>query len=492
MSKNPKTKKLSEATDEELVAELARRRAQSLPETFTMTDIELAVHEMHERGGPPSVAAMLSRMKPEKPTAKACPRCGKRIPVKARDRERTVRSLAGPVTFRRNYHYCEVCRFGFYPVDRLLDLPEEGELTAEMEKRVLDFAVNGPFDHIAERWLVHYPSPISANLARCVVERVGRQCESADELALQRELLAEPSQPTPLLLVQTDGSMLPLRGREPWKEAKVAAVVRTENYLPCTSRSRGCVTQARYVAVLGDQDEFAQSLRQALAAERAKEATTVAWLGDGAPENWTLAAHLTHGNCVEILDCQHAIENGMKAGRQLLGEEDPSLALWQRRLEQLIYGEDPEALIREVVDCITVADDAGLAALDDLTRYYRANAGRMRYSDYLDRGLPIGSGIVESAHRHVLQDRMKLAGQHWSLNGARRMARLRAAYRTAGPFLFHRAIRAVRSTHCHLPPTTDFTVRVGQTLGTYTRQRASRKGSSGVPPPRRYRRRASN
>ena len=41
------------------------------------------------------------------------------------------------MTFKRNYHDCERCKHGFYPVDRLLGVPEEGELTSEMEKRVL-------------------------------------------------------------------------------------------------------------------------------------------------------------------------------------------------------------------------------------------------------------------------------------------------------------------------------------------------------------------
>ena len=65
----------------------------------------------------------------------------------------------------------------------------------------------------------------------------------------------------------------------------------------------------------------------------------------------------------------------------------------------------------------------------------------MKYRLYRDEGLPIGSGAVESAHRHVLQTRMKCAGQHWSLRNARRMARLRAAYRTAGARRFYDAIR---------------------------------------------------
>src|SRR4051794_9374634 len=112
-------KDISEATVQELLDELAARVVDQHNGTPTMTDMELG-WERIARGGQdaPPIAAMLSRMKPEKPSAKACPRCGGRTPVKARDRERTVRSLAGMVTFRRNYHYCDQCKHGFYPVDR--------------------------------------------------------------------------------------------------------------------------------------------------------------------------------------------------------------------------------------------------------------------------------------------------------------------------------------------------------------------------------------
>ena len=79
----------------------------------------------------------------------------------------------------------------------------------------------------------------------------------------------------------------------------------------------------------------------------------------------------------------------------------------------------------------------------------------MRYRLYREEGgLPIGSGAVESAHRHVLQTRMKRAGQRWALRNARRMARLRAAYRTAGARRFYGAIRrAHRDTVAEKPRT---------------------------------------
>lgn len=65
----------------------------------------------------------------------------------------------------------------------------------------------------------------------------------------------------------------------------------------------------------------------------------------------------------------------------------------------------------------------------------------MDYRRFRQNGYPIGSGANESAHKHVLQARMKRAGQHWGLKGARRMSRLRAAYRTSGPENVYAAIR---------------------------------------------------
>ena len=95
-----------------------------------------------------------------------------------------------------------------------------------------------------------------------------------------------------------------------------------------------------------------------------------------------------------------------------------------------------------MLDCLpfTTTDDE-LTALDALVRYYRTNEKRMRYTEFREAGLPIGSGIVESAHKHVLQARMKQAGQRWSMLRGRRMVQLRALYRTAGPRRFHWAIR---------------------------------------------------
>lgn len=437
-------KTLSDFSKEDLVHDLAYRLAdEHFRRGMTMSEMELCIDDAFR--GANALAALrvfLSRMPIEAPTGKLCPTCGKRTPVKAKDRERTLRTLVGTVTLKRNYHYCDGCQLGWYPVDRALELPEEGELTAEMEKRALDFAINDVYGDCADRWRLHYRAPLSETLFRNVVSRVGQQCESADQHQLQAELKPTPEKLAEVLVAEVDGSYLAIRGIEPWKEAKVGVIYRHD---PVTKAP--IPNTARYVAVVNGLGEFAPVFEDALKVEKADEVYTVLWLGDGAIHNWRLAEQLLP-NAIQILDWYHAVKHAVDCGKVLLGEESSLLPLWQQRAEALLAAGDPAALIAELMECVALLPRRGrlecLTALDDLIRYYRTNAHRMRYAAFREAGWPIGSGAAESAHRHVLQVRMKRAGQRWAMPNARRMAGLRAAYRTAGPLDFYDAIRRAR------------------------------------------------
>ena len=59
--------------------------------------------------------------------------------------------------------------------------------------------------------------------------------------------------------------------------------------------------------------------------------------------------------------------------------------------------------------------------------YINNNRSKMNYPDYILNKYLIGSGAIESAHRTVLQKRMKLSGQRWSINGLSNMIKLRSA-----------------------------------------------------------------
>lgn len=434
MAKNRKS--IDEMSLEELRSELARREAEELGDD--MTSIEMALESSAEQFKLSALEARILRFGDESTSKKPCPRCGRPVRVREKNVERGVRTLSGKVTLKRNYHYCDHCKYGFYPRDRELGLPEQGDVSFEIEKRILDFGLNDTFEDAAERWTLHYNWSISENLVRRVVDRVGRRIEQADDTYLQHTLLEPETRQSKLVLVQNDGSMLPTR--EGWKEAKVAVVVRQEHYCSSHEVRRGLVSQARYVAVLGGQEEFKSALDKALRVERARKAAKIVWLADGALGNWRLAGELAPG-CVQILDWFHAVEAAMDCGKVLLQDCAELVPLWHKCCSRLLIEGQIEFAIEQLMECLELADDNGCEAINNVVRYFRNNRLRMNYPRYLRDGFPIGNGVAESSHRHVLQVRMKRAGQRWSIAKARRMVRLRAAYRTAGPRRLHASIR---------------------------------------------------
>ena len=58
--------------------------------------------------------------------------------------------------------------------------------------------------------------------------------------------------------------------------------------------------------------------------------------------------------------------------------------------------------------------------------YYERNREWMQYNQYIAAGLPIGSGAVEGACRHLVKDRMEGSGMRWKVNGAEAVLKLRA------------------------------------------------------------------
>ena len=66
--------------------------------------------------------------------------------------------------------------------------------------------------------------------------------------------------------------------------------------------------------------------------------------------------------------------------------------------------------------------------LAQVCAYLRKNRERMRYDEYLAKGYPIASGVIEGACRHLVKDRMERAGMHWTLAGAQAMLEVRSTY----------------------------------------------------------------
>lgn len=67
-------------------------------------------------------------------------------------------------------------------------------------------------------------------------------------------------------------------------------------------------------------------------------------------------------------------------------------------------------------------------ALEKAVAYLRKNATRIHYARFIRDGLPIATGVIEGACRHLIQDRLGITGARWGLAGAEALLKLRAIH----------------------------------------------------------------
>jgi hypothetical protein len=72
-------------------------------------------------------------------------------------------------------------------------------------------------------------------------------------------------------------------------------------------------------------------------------------------------------------------------------------------------------------------------AVDECADYLLHYAPFLKYDEALAAGLPIATGVIEGACRHLVKDRMNVTGARWSLEGGEAVLRLRAL-RSSGDF----------------------------------------------------------
>ena len=200
---------------------------------------------------------------------------------------------------------------------------------------------------------------------------------------------------------------------------------------PCQGIRNGTATPVPLVA----------QRNKALASHSKIRPKEVLWIGDGAAGFWNIAKRVCPG-AHQILDYYHAVQHAADCGKIIFDGDEDLHAIWTSTVKKMLMAPDGiEAVLDDLEGCLFLAEsERQRKAINDLRRYYRNHRHRMNYNAYRQSGWPIGSGSIESAHRYVLQKRMKLAGQHWAPKTANDMARMRAAYKTAGPARFHGAI----------------------------------------------------
>lgn len=133
----------------------------------------------------------------------------------------------------------------------------------------------------------------------------------------------------------------------------------------------------------------------------------------------------TYPKSTHILDYYHAVEHlasFARLGFQALDRR----TRWLEVQKSHLLVDELDAVLANLAQ-LTNLQPATQAERTRLMAYLEANRSRMQYGSFRNRGLLIGSGPMEAAHRTVIQCRMKRSGQRWTNPGAQAMLNLRVA-----------------------------------------------------------------
>jgi hypothetical protein len=209
---------------------------------------------------------------------------------------------------------------------------------------------------------------------------------------------------------------------EGWRGIKVGRVFTAT---PKKSDNEWDMGQSEYVAQRGHYNHFTEDFEKLLPPESKCKKV---FITDGACwiTNWLT---MTYPDSIQILDFFHVCEKLATVPQLIACEKD-----WFERHKALLLAGELDIV------CSSIKQLKQFQGQTELLNYLEKNAFRMHYDEYRSKKLMISSGPIESAHRTVLQTRMKRSGQRWSEGGCDKMIKIRVTYQSGKSSLITNAL----------------------------------------------------
>jgi len=300
---------------------------------------------------------------------------------------------------------------GFSPLAEALDLGASGYSPWIVEGAVR-LGADRPFA-LAASLLQHFTgvtlSPATLRRLTIAAGATVRQLELAFVDAVPTGGDAAAADDDVPLQMSVDGSMVALIG-EGWREVKLVAIGERGEAGPLTALS--------YAATLGTAAAFGDEAVGELVRRGIPQARDVVTVNDGA--EWIQGfVDLQCPQAQRILDFAHAAGYLAAASTEAWGEGTAAADAWFTTQRHLLREGDPDTVLTALL-----ALPAGTER-DRSWHYLATRRSQIAYRDFVARGWPIGSGCVESAHKGIVQNRLKLRGMRWSHPVAEGMIALR-------------------------------------------------------------------
>jgi hypothetical protein len=276
-------------------------------------------------------------------------------------------------------------------------------------------------------------SPSRSSLDRLpkqMIDRWETQREEFENAVRMTELVPDSAT---TVAVSLDGVMAPMKDGEAGEKRAETAARGKQTKGPAGYREVGCGTVSFY----SEDGEMLRAVRIGRMPEPGKDtlkSMLVAELGqalaerpdlrlvgvaDGARDNWTFL-ETTLGkvpNTTCVLDFFHAAEHINAAFGAAYGDGTVQARATFSKWRTILL-DDPRGVDKLIRAIAHLRDRSPRSkTIEQVLGYLRGNRHRMQYAHYREQGLPIGSGVVESACKTLVTQRMKNSGMRWGAEG---------------------------------------------------------------------------
>jgi hypothetical protein len=310
----------------------------------------------------------------------------------------------------------------FFPLDEELELLP-GSLAPRQQEHVVHLASWMPFEKAANMVEDLLGVQTDEETVRRLSEQAGRWMQQAQEAEVEAMVQNQSQDYLQRCALSVDGAMVPLV-KQQWAETRTLAIGEPVEKCTTDGKREIHVERLSYFSRLANACAFTDLAEVEMRRRGVQQAKQVGAVTDGA--DWCQSfTDLHRPDAVRILDFPHAAQH---IGKLLEALEKAGVSLPPRMLERCLHvlkHRGPRFLFR-------IADHLR----DELTQkegvrehlsYLRKREAMMQYPEFRRQGWPIGSGMVESANKNVVEMRLKGPGMHWERQNVNPMLALRNA-----------------------------------------------------------------
>ena len=370
-----------------------------------------------------------------------CLECGTLMNSKG-FRPRTMNTLLGKIRWERQLRRCpKGCKSSHIaPFDDELGIQPYQKYSNELKQMACILAIFVPYNIAAS--LLESLTGIEINhvtiwnwvqcIGKQAVMKLDAELENLNNGNNPEEEGIEPEVALLPMLIGGDGVMVPFRpvrgtaeGKTVWKEVKVGIIARITHKTTKKGKEISVTVRRRLTAVLGNINEFQSRLWLTSLKEGVLSAGTIVWLSDGGRGFWGLFNNL-YSKCAQgVLDFFHAAQNLWKGAKAMFDGRTKKAHGWFKKARHNLRLGDAEKVLDEIeINSKNLPEDAEKIS-KNLVIYLKEHENHIKYDKYKESGLPIGSGMVESACKWLIQQRFKCVGMRWSENGFNHLLHLR-------------------------------------------------------------------